>query len=80
MRGKAGSQSTALQRAACKKVSGGKTAGKTSLLSKPGKETPGADVLVVGGGAAGMMAACAAAEAGARVILLEKNEKAGKKI
>lgn len=37
-------------------------------------------VAVAGGGAAGMMAAIAAAEAGAKVILLEKNEKTGKKI
>ncbi len=39
-----------------------------------------ADVLVVGGGAAGLMAAIAAARAGARVLLLERNEKLGKKI
>jgi len=38
------------------------------------------DVLVIGGGAAGMMAALQAAYAGANVILLEKNEKLGKKI
>ena len=38
------------------------------------------DVLVIGGGAAGMMAALQAAWAGAGVILLEKNEKLGKKI
>ena len=38
------------------------------------------DVIVVGGGAAGMMAALQAAYAGANVILLEKNEKLGKKI
>ncbi len=37
-------------------------------------------VIITGGGAAGMMAACAAAEAGHQVILLEKNEKLGKKI
>ena len=37
-------------------------------------------VLVIGAGAAGMMAAIAAADAGARVILAEKNEKTGKKI
>lgn len=36
--------------------------------------------VVIGGGAAGMMAAAAAAENGRRVILLEKNEKLGKKI
>lgn len=37
-------------------------------------------VIVVGGGAAGMMAACASAASGHQVILLEKNEKLGKKI
>lgn len=37
-------------------------------------------VIVIGAGAAGMMAACRAAECGARVLLLEKNEKAGKKL
>ena len=37
-------------------------------------------VIVIGGGAAGMMAAIAAAEHGHRVVLLEKNEKLGKKI
>ncbi|MCL2047565.1 MAG: NAD(P)/FAD-dependent oxidoreductase [Defluviitaleaceae bacterium] len=35
---------------------------------------------VVGGGAAGMLAAATAAENGASVILLEKNEKLGKKL
>lgn len=38
------------------------------------------DVAVIGGGAAGMMAALQAVWAGARVTLLEKNEKLGKKI
>lgn len=37
-------------------------------------------VIVVGGGAAGMMAAISAADSGAEVILIEKNEKLGKKI
>lgn len=37
-------------------------------------------VIVVGGGAAGMMAAIAAAENGAKVTLLERNEKLGKKL
>lgn len=37
-------------------------------------------VIVVGGGAAGMVAAIRAAENGAHVILLERNEKLGKKL
>lgn len=37
-------------------------------------------VIIIGGGAAGMMAAVAAADAGAEVLLLEKNEKLGKKL
>lgn len=37
-------------------------------------------VIVVGGGAAGMMAAGQAAQAGARVLLLEKKERLGRKI
>lgn len=37
-------------------------------------------VVIVGGGAAGMMAAIAAADKGHRVVLLEKNEKLGKKV
>src|SRR6516164_10544191 len=38
------------------------------------------DVVVVGAGAAGLLAATAAAEAGRRVLLLEKNRRAGVKI
>ena len=38
------------------------------------------DVAVLGAGAAGLMAAARAAECGARVILLEKNRRAGVKI
>ena len=38
------------------------------------------NVIVTGGGAAGMMAAYAAAERGHSVVLIEKNEKLGKKI
>lgn len=38
------------------------------------------DILVVGGGAAGMMAAGTAAEQGARVTLLERNDRLGKKL
>lgn len=37
-------------------------------------------VLVVGGGAAGMLAAGMAAQAGARVVLFEKNDRLGKKL
>lgn len=37
-------------------------------------------VIVVGGGAAGMMAAISAAEQGHQVLLLEQNEKTGKKL
>ena len=37
-------------------------------------------VIIVGGGAAGMMAAITAARNGNSVLLLEKNEKLGKKI
>ena len=43
-------------------------------------EKTGIDVIVIGGGAAGMMACLTAAAAGARTLLLEKNEKTGKKI
>ena len=41
------------------------------------------DLIVVGAGAAGMMAACAAAKIGMdgrRILILEQNEKPGKKI
>lgn len=38
------------------------------------------DVIVVGGGPSGMMAAGRAAELGARVALIEKNDKLGKKL
>lgn len=44
------------------------------------KQTKQYDVVVVGGGAAGMMAAGRAAELGARVVLIEKNPKLGKKL
>ena len=37
-------------------------------------------IIVIGGGAAGMMAAIFAARSGAKVTLLEQNEKTGKKI
>lgn len=38
------------------------------------------DVIVIGGGPAGLMAAGSAAEAGAHVLLLEKNNAAGRKL
>lgn len=38
------------------------------------------NVIVIGAGAAGMMAAIAASKSGHKVLLLEKNEKVGKKI
>ena len=38
------------------------------------------DVVVIGGGAAGMMAAITAARAGKNVVLLEKNDRLGKKL
>ena len=38
------------------------------------------NVIVIGGGAAGMMAALFAVRSGARVVLLERNEKLGKKV
>jgi predicted flavoprotein YhiN len=38
------------------------------------------DVAVVGGGAAGCMAACAASENGARTLILEANDRIGRKI
>ena len=38
------------------------------------------DVIVIGGGPAGMFAAAAAARSGSRVLLLEKNDRLGKKL
>jgi len=43
-------------------------------------DTPAYDVAVIGGGPAGMMAAITAAQAGAKVVLLEKNHNLGKKL
>ncbi|MBQ2153608.1 MAG: NAD(P)/FAD-dependent oxidoreductase, partial [Oscillospiraceae bacterium] len=40
----------------------------------------GTDVIVVGGGAAGMFAAIQAGYAGAKVLLLEPNDRLGKKL
>ncbi|OGR45009.1 MAG: hypothetical protein A2X35_06335 [Elusimicrobia bacterium GWA2_61_42] len=47
-------------------------------ISRPGHDA--ADVVVIGGGPAGLMAAGRAAELGARVILLEKNQRLGLKL
>ena len=44
------------------------------------RQTMPSDVIVIGGGAAGMMAAHAAALYGKQVLLLEKNNRLGKKI
>ena len=38
------------------------------------------DIVVIGGGAAGCMAALFAAQSGAKVTLLERNQKLGRKI
>jgi len=38
------------------------------------------DIIVIGGGPAGMLAAITAAEAGRRVLLLERNDRLGKKL
>ena len=38
------------------------------------------DVIVIGGGPAGMFAAITAAEQGKRVLLLERNDRLGKKL
>ncbi len=43
-------------------------------------EVPSARIVVAGAGAAGMMAAITAARAGARVLLVEPNEKVGRKL
>ena len=38
------------------------------------------DLAIIGGGPAGMMAAILAAKSGKQVVLLEKNDKLGKKL
>lgn len=45
-----------------------------------GKEETMKKVVIIGGGAAGMLASVIAAEQGAQVLVLEKNEKLGKKL
>ena len=49
-------------------------------MSTTRKIPDGAEVVVIGGGAAGMMAAITATGAGAAVVLLEKNDRLGKKL
>jgi predicted Rossmann fold flavoprotein len=52
------------------------------MITKKNQATPPAmpDIIVVGGGAAGMMAAITAARQGARVTILEQQDRVGKKI
>jgi hypothetical protein len=50
------------------------------LYARSGADAAQPAVVVIGGGAAGLFAALAAAEGGARVSLLERGEKLGKKI
>ena len=58
----------------------GKT-GKAPTTERPAKKgIRMKKIIIIGGGAAGMMAAIAAAESGAETVLLEKNEKLGKKL
>lgn len=49
-------------------------------MSTDKKSTESCDLVVIGGGPAGMFAAITAAEKGRRVVLLEKNERLGKKL
>ena len=58
---------------------GRQAAGRTSTEDTR-KDSMQKNVIVIGAGAAGLMAAAAAAEQGSKVTVLEKNEKAGKKI
>jgi predicted Rossmann fold flavoprotein len=53
---------------------------RTSPLARTSRKYMIYDLVVIGGGPAGMMAAGRAAENGARVLLLEKNEKLGRKL
>ena len=50
------------------------------MFMKSGLKTMKHDVIVVGGGPAGMFAAITAAQAGKRVLLLERNDRLGKKL
>lgn len=49
-------------------------------MQKPKEKISLIDVLVIGGGASGLAAAGSAAASGKKVVLLEKNEKCGKKL
>ena len=51
---------------------------KLTQLPEPG--VSGVDLIVIGGGAAGMLASAVAAQCGARVLLLERNDRLGKKL
>ena len=51
-----------------------------NMYDHPQKEKRQKHIVVIGAGASGLMAACAAADRGAAVTILEKTEKAGKKI
>ena len=53
---------------------------RTVYMQEKKVQNKQADVCVIGGGASGMMAALYAARSGAETILLEKNEKLGKKV
>ncbi len=53
------------------------SAGSSTSRSTPSLRQEHADVVIVGGGGSGMAAAIAAAEAGAKVIMLEKNHDLG---
>jgi len=49
-------------------------------VARPALKKNAGRIAVIGGGAGGLMAACTAAERGAEVLLLEKEERVGKKL
>ena len=55
-------------------------AGRKGAMSDRINRKKTGEIVVIGAGAAGLMAACAAADTGSAVTVLEKTEKAGKKI